>query len=97
MVIGRFTNSSTLVSETERNMRTLFIFAVARVVPLRGSAPDKVAVLVVTKDLWSIRLDSEYNLIGTLLQYLRIRPTARIISPEGAPWTAHARSSFLSC
>jgi hypothetical protein len=67
--------SANLAAETERNMRTLFIFAVARIVPVKGSAPDRVGVLVVTKDLWSIRLDSAYNVIGTLLQYLRIRPT----------------------
>jgi hypothetical protein len=67
--------SGAIAAETERNMRTLFIFAVARVVPVKGRSPNGVGVLVVTKDLWSIRLDSAYNLIGTLLQYLRIRPT----------------------
>ncbi|MDQ3263446.1 MAG: hypothetical protein M3Y59_07285 [Myxococcota bacterium] len=62
--------------ESERNLRRLFILAVARVVPVQGSAPDRVGVLVVTKDLWSIRLNSEFSLVqGSLLQYLRLRPT----------------------
>jgi hypothetical protein len=67
--------STWLAQETERNMRTLFIFAVARVIPVKGLTPDGVGVLVVTKDLWSIRADSAYNIIGPLLQFLQIRPT----------------------
>lgn len=62
--------------ESERNLRRLFILAVAQVVAVRGSTPETVKVLVVTKDLWSIRLNSEFSLVqGTLLQYLRLRPT----------------------
>lgn len=63
-------------AETERNLRRLFILAIARVVPLQGRTPGGVGVLVVTKDLWSIRLNSEFVLVeGDLLQHLRIRPT----------------------
>ncbi len=61
-------------AETERNLRQQFIFAAARVVPVKGKAGG-VAALVVTKDRWSLRLNSEYNLIGSTLQYLRLRPT----------------------
>ena len=67
--------SADVAAETERNLRSLFILAVARVVAVEGSAPDRVGVVVVTKDLWSIRLDSAYTLVGPLLQYLRIRPS----------------------
>ncbi|MBI3181642.1 MAG: hypothetical protein HYZ28_05830 [Myxococcales bacterium] len=63
-----------LADETERNLRRLFILAVARVVPVKGRA-DGVAVLVVTKDRWSLRLNSEFNYVGNLLQYLRLQPT----------------------
>jgi hypothetical protein len=34
-----------------------------------------VVLLVVTKDLWSLRLNSEFSVVGTLLQYLRLRPS----------------------
>lgn len=63
------------VEETERNLRRLPILAVARIVPLLSEEPGTVDALVVTKDLWSIRFNSSFNLVGTLLQYLRIRPT----------------------
>ena len=66
--------SASLAAETERNLRTLFIFAVARVVPVRGSQPDSVGVLVVTKDLWSLRLGLSYSLVGSLLQFLELQP-----------------------
>lgn len=64
-----------LAAETERNLRKLFILAISRVVPVKGRAPGTVGLLVVSKDLWSIRLNSQFNLVGSLLQYLRIRPT----------------------
>lgn len=63
-----------LAEETERNLRRLFILALARVVPLQGHHGG-VALLIVTKDLWSIRLNSQYLLVGTLLEHLLIRPS----------------------
>lgn len=61
--------------ETERNLRRLAIIATAKVVAVEGRAPGTVAVLVITKDLWSIRFNSEFNVVGTLLQRLRLRPS----------------------
>ena len=62
------------VAETERNLRRLFILAVARVVPVQGR-DGGVGALIVTKDRWSLRLNSDFVLIGSLLQYLRLQPT----------------------
>lgn len=67
--------SARLAAETERNLRRMFLFAVARVLPVAGAHPGSVGVLVVTKDLWSLRLNSEYRLVGPLLQYVRLRPS----------------------
>src|SRR5206468_2978125 len=64
-----------LVEETERNLRALSILAVAKIIPVKGAAPDSVGLLVVTKDLWSIRLNSSFLATGLFLHYLRIRPT----------------------
>lgn len=68
-----------LARETERILRLLGsgtdILAVARVLPVVSPIPGQVDVLVVTKDLWSIRLNSSYTLIGTALRYLRVRPS----------------------
>ncbi len=63
-----------LIEESERNLRKQYIIAVARVVAVKGTAGG-VGLLVVTKDRWSLRLNSEFTLIGSLLQYLRLRPT----------------------
>ena len=60
--------------ESERNLRRLSVIAMARVLPVEGRAGG-VALLVVTKDLWSIRFRSDYLLVGTLLERLRVRPT----------------------
>ena len=50
-----------LVEESGRNLRGLFILSVARLVALRGSTPDRVKILVATKDQWSLRLNTEFR------------------------------------
>lgn len=67
--------ASALALETARNLRKLGIFAVVRVVPVRGSSPDTVSLLVVTKDLWSLRLNQSFQLVGTLVQSLQLQGT----------------------
>jgi hypothetical protein len=64
-----------LVEESERNLRKFFILAVVRIIPVKGRSPDTTALLVVTKDLWSLRTNTEFQTVGSLLQYLRVRPT----------------------
>lgn len=64
-----------LIEESERNLRRIFILGVARIVPVKSQQPGVVSVLVITKDLWSIRLNTEFNFVGPLLQLLWLRPT----------------------
>jgi hypothetical protein len=59
-----------LIEETERNLRGMFILAVAKVVAVRGSAKDRVGVLVVTKDRWTLRLNTNFLIDGTTLDNL---------------------------
>ncbi len=59
-----------LVDESERNLRNLFILAVARIVAVRGSTPDRVAILVVTKDRWTLRLNTNFLIEGARLDNL---------------------------
>jgi len=66
---------SSLAQETARNLRKLGIFAVVRVVPVQGSTPDAVSLLIITKDLWSLRLNQDFQAVGTLVQYLRLQAT----------------------
>ena len=50
------------IEESGRNLRRFFILSVARLVATRGSAPDRVVVLVVAKDQWSLRFNTEFVL-----------------------------------
>jgi hypothetical protein len=59
------------VDESERNLRAHTILAVARVVTVKGK-DGGVALLVVTKDRWSLRLEWSYLLVGNVLEYLDV-------------------------
>ena len=50
------------VDESARNLRRLFILAVVRAIPCKSSRPGHVILLVVTKDLWSIRMNTSCSL-----------------------------------
>ncbi len=63
-----------LAKETERNLRDRYIFAVARAVAVRGQHGG-VGLLVITRDRWSLRLNSDFAFVGTLLQFLQLHPT----------------------
>ncbi|MBZ4421085.1 BamA/TamA family outer membrane protein [Myxococcus sp. RHST-1-4] len=67
--------SDALAQETARNLRGLNLFSVVRLVPVKGRTPGTVALLAVTKDLWSLRLNSDFSAVGSLLQYLRLQGT----------------------
>ncbi|MCP3062244.1 BamA/TamA family outer membrane protein [Myxococcus sp. K38C18041901] len=64
-----------LAEETARNLRRLGIFSAVRVAPVRGTRPDTVSLLVITKDVWSLRLNNDFSAVGSLLQYLRLQVT----------------------
>jgi hypothetical protein len=64
-----------LVQETIRNLQLLPQFGVVVVVALKGKTPDSVRVVVVVRDVWTLRLN--YQLQGTFksINYLLINPT----------------------
>jgi len=64
-----------LVDETERNLRTLRQLSVVLIVPTKGSAPDRVRLLVVTKDVWSLRLNWDPVFVNGALQSLYLQPS----------------------
>jgi hypothetical protein len=47
-----------LASETERNLRGLRQVSLVIIAPLVGSKPDRVRLLVIVKDTWSLRLNN---------------------------------------
>lgn len=64
-----------LVDETERNLRNTRQLSLVLAVPIEGSAPDRVRLLVITKDIWSLRLNSDYRIAGGKLEYLFLEPS----------------------
>src|SRR5690606_4004437 len=63
-----------LASETERNLREFAQFSVVLVHPVEGSTPDSVRVLVVTKDVWSLRTSWEPSFYNGRLTSIRLTP-----------------------
>ncbi|HET9959801.1 MAG TPA: BamA/TamA family outer membrane protein [Polyangiaceae bacterium] len=63
------------VDETARNLRGLPQLSLVLIVPLTGSSPDRVRLLVVTKDVWSLRLNSNFQYGPEGLTYLFLNPT----------------------
>src|SRR5262249_30107933 len=65
-----------LIDETARNLRSFPRLSLVLIVPLRGSSPDKVRLVVITKDVWSLRLNTDYR-ISTAggLEYLLLQPS----------------------
>ena len=50
-----------LVAESERNLRALGILTLARIEAVRTSKPDEVGLMVFTRDLWSLRLETGFS------------------------------------
>ena len=73
--------SSANALETERNLRTLAIFSSAQVYPVtrHHTESDKAAleVLIVTRDLWSLRLESAFSYNGGVLNNLNLSLSER--------------------
>ena len=78
---------TTLAEETERNLRRLFFISVAKVVPVAGKAGG-VALVVATKDKWSLRLSNSFTLIGSLLQSLMLQLTEANLMGRGQSLSA---------
>lgn len=63
------------VLETERNLRSLRQLSVANAVAAKGSSPENVKLVVVVKDVWSLRLNSAWGFGSDGLNYLLLNPT----------------------
>jgi hypothetical protein len=64
-----------LSDETERNLRALLMFSVVVALPVQGSMPDSVRYVVVTKDIWSLRVGWDGRFNQGVLDYLSLQPT----------------------
>lgn len=72
-VSGRYDQGR--VDETARNLRGLRQLSLVLCLPIRGSDPTRVKLLVITKDIWSLRLNSDFRVGGGQLQYLLLQPS----------------------
>jgi hypothetical protein len=64
-----------LCDETARNLRGLPQLSLVLCTATRGSAPGTVRVLVITKDVWSLRLGWDVVYVGRGLESLQLVPT----------------------
>ena len=62
--------SDALNDETLRNLRDVFIHNVVVIVPVKNASPELVDVLVVTRDVWSLRLNSNFEVQDQKLTFL---------------------------
>jgi hypothetical protein len=69
--------------ETERNLIALGLFSVVVAVPMRGSSVDTIRYLVVTKDLWSLRLNWNGRVNKGVIDYLSLQPTEQNLFGSG--------------
>ena len=65
----------TLADETQRKLASVPQLSLVLVVAAAGSAPDKVQVVVITKDVWSLRLNWNIALTGAGLEGLTVNPS----------------------
>lgn len=63
------------VDETARNLRTLRQLSLVLVVALPGSAPDRVRVLVIVRDVWSLRLNTSFSVSSHGLKSFLLEPS----------------------
>ncbi|HEY6882168.1 MAG TPA: hypothetical protein VI299_29260, partial [Polyangiales bacterium] len=56
---GPFENAR--IEETMRNLRGMGLFALVRIVAVQVEDPDQVGIVVHTRDLWSLRLETGFN------------------------------------
>jgi hypothetical protein len=64
-----------LVDESARNLRNLKQLSLVLVVPVKAETPGRVRLLVITKDVWSLRLNSSFRVRNSTLEYLTLQPS----------------------
>ncbi len=64
-----------LVAESARNLRGKGALSLVIIVPVKGSAPGRVRALVITKDVWSLRLSTSFQYYDGMLTQLTVQPS----------------------
>lgn len=83
-----------LIEETMRNLRGMGIFAMVRITPVKTERTDEVGILVNTRDLWSLRIESDFSITGKVINTLLLRLTE--LNAFGHNKTASADITILT-
>jgi hypothetical protein len=81
-----------LAQETARNLRRLRQLSLVIVAPFRGSRPDRVRLVVITKDVWSLRMGFDIGAGPGGLERLLLEPTESNVA--GSHQTVLGRFSY---
>ncbi len=81
--------SGVLVDESARNLRSLPQLSLVLCVPMSGSSPDRVRLVVITKDVWSLYVDVDVAATSGGIEMLDLEPKESNIA--GLQHTALAR------
>jgi hypothetical protein len=71
------------IAETIRNLRSLGIFAVVAAIPVTDRGTGQTGLIVVTRDLWSLRLETSFQFTGSNVDRLRVQLTERNLVGHG--------------
>lgn len=63
------------VDESARNLRKLRQISLVLVVPIRAEDPKMVRLLVITKDVWSLRLNTAFSSRNNVIEHLALVPS----------------------
>jgi len=66
---------ASFVHETARNLRGLQQLSIVLIVPAKGTRPDRVRMVVITKDVWSLRLNWALELSNSHITSLVLNPS----------------------
>ena len=58
--------------ESARNIRRFMRVSIVAVVPMRGSAPDRVRAVVITKDVWSLIADVDFKVSSGGIEHMML-------------------------
>ena len=67
--------SRSLAEESARNLRNLRQLSLVLVIPVKSADRSYVRLLVITKDVWSLRLNQAYRLKNGTFEYLSLQPS----------------------
>ncbi len=74
---------SNRIGETIRNLKSLGIFTLVAAMPTMDREKNEYGLVLVTRDLWSLRLESAYQFTGATLDALKLQLTERNLAGLG--------------